>query len=175
MNAALGRMKRGFAASRKVPVADVVTEAAVPEPVHGLVVVRAWTKSGHAERGDHGVALVDGEQLIFGFANAVEHITKTFGYGANRTISALAMASLIGPMEATAEPTRPVLTAETIADMRPDWARHMFLPRETIIDALPSLEYWNSCGEPPLWLTRVVFAPDGSHSVTTKTIWDFGE
>ena len=160
-----------IAKSTGAPLTDIDVEAVRRVDVPGVTVWTADVEPG--TRGTHYVGVVRGGVVVTKPAEAMKVVLDAWGYGPELSAEAVDVARALGALEPHAEETRPLVKDKKIARLKDAWRPHVFLPRATAKDGGVVLEYWNTSGEPPLWLTTMTIDAARNVRWTTKSIDDF--
>jgi hypothetical protein len=156
------------AQKRNVAASDIQVTVLKAAKVPHATVFSARVLSEKGKRGSYAFGVVSGGQVLLDKAQAYALVAKQWGYGAKRTVPAAEVARVFALLESTAEPAEAVLDEARIKSLPPKWRAFLTLPKETVVDGHPAVEFWVLAPEPPVWQTQVIFLPDGSVKLDGK-------
>jgi hypothetical protein len=156
------------AQKRNVPASDIQVTVLKAARVPQTTVFSARVLSEKGKRGSYAFGVVSGGQVVLDKAQAYALVARQWGYGAKRTVPAAEVARVFALLESTAEPAEAVLDEARIKSLPPKWREFLTLPKETVVDGHPAVEFWVLAPEPPVWQTQVIFLPDGSVKLDGK-------
>lgn len=118
---------------------------------------------------------VQGDRVVTDRDDAIALVLQSWGYGQERTVPAVQVARVIGFLEASREPTQPILQQGDTEWLPDAYKKHVFLPREGrtgLFSRSNTVEYWNRDGH-GTWLTRLIVHKDGKIERTRTPVERF--
>jgi hypothetical protein len=135
--------------------------------VPGVTVFTVYAKPPEeGENGTYGYGVVHDGRVVTDRGEAMNIVSRAWGYGPKRTVPPEKVALVFGTLEGRpGDEAVPLVKQRLIDRLSAERRQGVFLPRETEVDGHPAVEYWvKSPGDPGLWRSQVVFQPGGKAS-----------
>ena len=174
-DADIALIKEHYASELKLGKDDIKVRVLGDAKVPGITVFTAAANPRRAGRNVSRTGIVAGG-AIYTEADAMTRVAKAWAYGAQRTVSAVDFARVMGRLHNSTHEVAPILDSDTLdvfqSTAYPKQAAAAALPRETTVDGLPAVEYCITSGARtiPFTVVTAIVKPDFQVELKTRPI-----